>query len=275
VTERLPVIYTAHHAGIEFGEYSERTLLDETERIAMSDFGTDITVPRNGISTLVATHSRALVDLHRGPDDPARFYERTSPREFGKPIWKPGQQPTPQERNAIHEQIWRPFHEAIHEQLRTTPADKIVVAWDNAGPYKIGNSEAGTEVWMKPFILSNHGREGFGSAHAGESTSCSPELLEILAEKLRTALAHNGLPNEVHLNLVFRGGYIAEHYNTLKHEAELRERGVEGEVHSLMVEYDGSNFTNQDTMEPLGEKPAALRDAFSRAMAETCELVLS
>ena len=25
----LPIIYTAHHAGVEFGEFTDRTLLDE------------------------------------------------------------------------------------------------------------------------------------------------------------------------------------------------------------------------------------------------------
>lgn len=274
VPERLPVLYTAHHAGIEFGEFSERTLLDEAGRIAMSDFGTDLTVPLNGIDTLVARHSRALVDLHRGPHDPTRFYERTSPREFGKPIWKPGEAPTDEERQAINDTIWQPFHDSIVDRLQSTPDDKVVVAWDNAGPYKIGFSEAGEEVWMKPFILSNHGKEGSGAAHAGSHPSCSQQLLEVLGEKFRIALAENDLPNEVYLNLVFAGGYIAEHYNTLRHEAELRDHGIEGTVHSLMVEYDGSNFTDQETLEPLGDKPEALRDAFSRAMAQTCELVL-
>ncbi len=273
MSKRLPVVYTAHHAGTDFGAFVDRTVLDERGRVMMADYGTELTVPLNGIDTHIASHSRALVDLHRGPNDPGRFFDRTSPREFGEPIWKPGQEPNSEERTTLHQTIWEPFHESILRSLRKTDRDKVVVAWDNAGPYRIGSSESGEEVFMKPFILSNHGREGSGEAHPGHTPSCDPTLLETLARNLRVTLAENNLPNEVHLNLVFAGGYIAEHYNTLRHAPELLAAGVIGNVHSFMVEYDGSMITNQRTLLPFNGKAEALRDAFSRAMTQTCELL--
>ena len=71
----LPVIYTAHHASHDFREFSDRCALSDEERVRFSDYGTDETVARNGLATLIAAHSRALGDLNRAPDDPGRFQE--------------------------------------------------------------------------------------------------------------------------------------------------------------------------------------------------------
>lgn len=128
---------------------------------------------------------------------------------------------------------------------------------------------------MPSFVLANRGALGSGSGQNGEQPSCDPAVLEVLAEKLRIELDAHGLPSDVHLNLVFKGGYITDKYSTLRNTTDLRNLGIDGMVHSFMVEYDGSIVTDQETLEPISGRPEALKHAFSEAMKQTCELVLT
>lgn len=262
----MNIIYSAHHAGTDFGEWSNRTALDEELQIRLSDFGTAETAPQNGILTLIAKYSRGLVDLNRAPNDPSRFPKTTSQGDNPKEIWLPGQTPSLEEQIDIDAGVYQPYHQALASALAQTDKDPaLVVAWDNAGHYDIGRDIKGQPVTMPPVILSNRGAEGSGADLPNSPASCDSKLLQVLARNLQKQLRNHGLPNHVFLNLVFRGGYICEHYNTKRHTQDLASIGIAGEVQSLQVEYDGSMVCDQKTFIQAPEKAAALKSAFEVA----------
>ncbi len=268
-TGDVPVIYTAHHASSEFGEFLERTALDFEKRIRFSDYGTDETVPTNGIVTIIAEHSRALGDLNRDPDDPDRFKTADYAKPDAHPIWKEGESLTAADKTYCQKTFYDPFHTEILDQLRHRKEPTLVVAWDNTSHYDIGLNEAGESVTMKPFVLSNRGSEASGKAGANEPASCDPELLELLAKQFRSELDKHDLPNEVHLNLVFKGGYITRQYSSFRNRSVLKKQGITCEVQSLQLEYDTAITHNQTTLEPNEDNMIKLQTAFSEAIRIT------
>jgi len=266
--QTVPFIYSAHHAGTSFGEFSHRTALTEQQQYELSDYGTAETVAQNGILTLVAPYSRGLVDLNRAPDDPDRFVERTPKRPDALPIWQPDQEPTEEEKRRIDRGIYHQYHQQINDAITASSERLVVVAWDNAGHYVIGKNRHGHDVTMPPFIISNHGQENSSRSDSWAETSCDPVLLDLLAKYLRKQLATNGLPSSVHMNLVFKGGYISEHYNTLRHPEIKSAETKNPTVQSFQVEYDGT-MTQDAQGEQDPDKQEALRQAFEAAVVGT------
>jgi N-formylglutamate amidohydrolase len=264
----VPVLYTAHHASFDYGEFDGRVALTDEQKRRFSDYGTDLTVPLNGIAALVTERSRALGDLNREPEG----FEIFADQDFGKPqphdIWKKGKELTTAEKIYCREQYYQPFHDEIVNQLRKREELTFVMAWDNTAHYEIGENEAGEMMIMKPFILSNRGREGSGET-GNEPASCDPKFLKMLAENFRKELKRNDLPDEVQLNLVMKGGYICRTYSSLRNRDLLKEHGINAEVQSFQLEYDMSITHEMETLEPHPTKIKALRRAFSQAIEQT------
>ena len=278
-SQELPIIYTAHHASHDFGEFSERVALSEEQKIRFSDYGTDLTVPTNGIVAIVAERSRALGDLNRDPDEPGRFqtqdYGQRGDQDDRHDIWKSGEGLTEEEKNYCQSTIYEPFHQTIVDQLRGRSDLTFVVAWDDTAHYRIGDYENGKNAMMKPFILSNRGLEGSGLAGTDEPTSCDPQLLALLADNFATSLGQRGLPDEVLINYVFKGGYITRRYSTLRNKEDLEKLGVSCDVQSFQLEYDTQITHDQKTLEPKTENIKALKKAFSEAIAKTVQQYLA
>jgi len=264
-SKEVPVIFTAHHAGHDFGQFESRVALTEVQKIRFSDYGTDKTVPNNGITVIISKYSRALGDLNRDPNDHDRFQNQ----DYGKPkrnnIWKPGQELSDVNKLFCQKNFYEPFHLEIVNQLRKRAKPTFVVAWDNTAHYEIGKNKSGNPVTMKPIILSNRGSEESADSNGEELTSCDPELLMLLANKLEAELKKRGLPSEIHLNLVMRGGYICRTYSSARNKELLQNLGVNCDVQSLQVEYDTIITHNQTTLEPNLENIELLRDAFTEA----------
>ena len=241
----LPVIYTAHHASHDFREFSDRCALSDEERVRFSDYGTDSqaaevniygtdeTVARNGLATLIAAHSRALGDLNRAPDDPGRFQEEDYARPNRHPIWKEGISLSNDEKVHCDTMYFQPFHQAIVDAIIAADQPVLVVAWDNTAHYNIGVNDAGEEMVMKPFILSNRGAE-----------------------------------ESVESSLVYKGGYITRHYSSHRNDEVLRSLGITHPIQSLQVEYDTS-ITHDKQLKPNHDAIARLRAAFSEAIEST------
>jgi hypothetical protein len=265
----VPVIYTAHHASPEFGEFSKRTALSAQQRLRFSDYGTSETVATNGIATLIATRSRALGDLNRDPSDPGLFPDQ----DFSKPqrhnIWLPGQELTEDEKIACKAVHYNPFHDKILDLLRDTDGQAFVVAWDNTANYTIGKNVEGSDIRMPSFILSNQGKEGQAKGLEGETTTCDPDFLIILGEYMSETLAEAGLPNDIHLNLVYKGGYICKRYSSSRNADELEELGISSPTQSLQIEYNTAITHNQETLQKIPGQATLLQKAFSKAMLLT------
>jgi N-formylglutamate amidohydrolase len=270
-TGDVPVIYSIHHASHNFGEFADRVALTEEQKVRLSDYGTDLTVPLNGIAAIVTEHSRALGDLNRSPTELDRFREQDFSQPTKHNIWLSGQELKDRERQYCLEQYYAPFHDAILDKLKNRQENTYVVAWDNTAHYIIGNNDDGFPEIMRPFVLSNRGLEGASNPMAEENSSCDPELLEILAAKFRIELANQGLPTEVFLNFVFTTGYVCQRYSSLLNSQTLKKSGVSYTVQSLQLEYDTAITHDQKTLEPNHDNIRALREAFSKAIKQALE----
>jgi hypothetical protein len=271
----VPVIYTAHHASHDFGEFDSRCALSADQKVRFSDYGSDLTVPNNGIVTIVAERSRALGDLNRNPDDPGRFQLQ----DYGQPtrhnIWKSGQELTEEDKAFCQANYYDTFHNQIIEQLRQRDKPTFVIAWDNTAHYKIGDYTNGKHQMMRPFILSNRGAESSAESINDEITSCDPIFLKLLSYHFVPELRQRNLPTEVMLNFVMHGGYICRRYNTRRNESDLRALGVKTEVQSLQLEYDTIITHDQDTLQPKTDRIIAVQEAFSAAIIKTIQQYLA
>lgn len=265
-TKQLPIIYTAHHASYNYGEFSDRCALSNEERVRFSDYGTDLTVPKNG-TALIANYSRGVVDLNRPGDKNSNvFPDQDYARPKRNNIWKDGQEPTEEERVKIKADIYDTFHKNILDTVKQQNAPTLVFAWDNTAQYDIGENEAGEIQQMKPFILSNRGAEdsAYPSADSNEPTSCDPELLLKVVELFKQKASTYNLPDEVHLNLVMKGGRIAQTYSSLRNP----DLGVAYPVQSLQMEYSTQITHDQVTLEPNQEAIDNLRTCWEEVMTE-------
>lgn len=259
----IPFIFSAHHASDNFAEYSDRCALTQLERKAYSDYGTDMTVPVVGHYVLIAEQSRGLIDLNRAPDNPTRF----ATTDFSNPpnnIWLKDNELTKQERQSLHATHYVPFHNQIEQWVRSATEPLVVVAWDNTADKIVGKNVAGQDVRMPAIILSNNGSENATKNNVGEQTTCDPVLLQLIGEQVQTSLQHAGFQSDVHYNLVFRGGYIAQRYNA-------ESLGLKCAVQSLQIEYSTALTHNQETLEPLPGKVADFRAAMEQALIAAYE----
>lgn len=258
----IPVVFSAHHASANFGRFSDRCALTPEQRLRYSDYGTNITVPRTG-AYQIARYSRGLVDLNRGPSDPTLFPQW----DFGKPerhrIWCEGQEPTGTERAYIEGNIYDRYHGRLLSAVTMLGRSGLVVAWDNTAHYVFGNNEAGEPVMMQNIILSNGGMEGSVHPAPGTETTCDPGLLQVFADKLRPALLVRGLCPDIAFNLVYKGGHIAQRYNT-----RINKLDVPYALQSFQVEYDTLITHDQNTLRPNYHAMHNLRTAFETAFAD-------
>lgn len=262
MSERLPVIYSAHHAGSDFGAFDDRTSLTKEQKTRFSDYGTSETVPTNGILTLRSKYSRALVDLNRSLDDPDLFPKNDFALPQANTIWEKRALGV-HERKELIETIWHPYHDEIKRGIDSLDGSGFVVSWDNTAHKYIGFDKNGQEVEMKSFILSNRGGEGspYPDPETGEPVTCEPEFLEEFAKKFKNQLAQRGIHTEIYFNLVFRGGYVTQNYNTFR-----KPDIAKNKLQSFQVEYDTILTHEQDTLWPYRETMLDIRESFEKAM---------
>ncbi len=274
-SQDVPIIFSAHHASSDFGEFSDRVALTPEQCTRFSDYGTEHTVATNGLSTLVAIRSRALGDLNRNPDDDGRFQTQDYHKVMvdgqwvyqKHDIWLPGQELTAQEKTACQNLYHDAYHNKILDLLKERDRPTFVVAWDNTANYSIGNDEDGNVTNMPQFVLSNRAHQGDASEPFDESgVSCDPVFMHLLADYFRETLESAGLPTDVMLNLVYKGGYICRRYSTLRNQDELAEHGVTAEVQSLQLEYNTAITHDQETLEFYEQRAVNLKAAFSKAI---------
>ncbi|MEP7166572.1 MAG: N-formylglutamate amidohydrolase [Candidatus Woesebacteria bacterium] len=265
--ERPQVIYTAHHASDKMGRFTPRSNLTDFQRRKFSDYDSGASVPENGILTLRGRHSRGLIDLNRAPDSTTLFPEVDFETPQPHKVWKHGLEPTPVEREWIKKKFYDKYHDRILQGVRRFSRTGVVVSWDSSSGGHLGKNEAGFDVDMPAIILSNKGSEGScENFNPNEITSCDPLFLETIVIELGKALRKYNLPDEVYMNLVYKGGYMGEHYNTRRHAAEL---DVPYEIQSFQIEYSTVLTHDQKTLAPKWTQLSKLKSAFEEAMDKT------
>ena len=155
-----------------------------------------------GASMLVPRYSRYVVDLNRPPDDTSLYPGQNTTglcpavQFTGEPVYREGQAPTPDEIAERVRLYWRPYHDALRDELARIRAEHGgVLLWE-------GHSIKGSELaFLFPGRLPDFNLGTSGGA------SCSPGR----QARVERALAAQSRYDYV-VNGRFKGGYITRHY---------------------------------------------------------------
>ena len=154
-----------------------------------------------GASVIVPKYSRYVIDLNRSEDDVSLYPGQNTTglcpvvRFSGDPVYRQGQEPTPEEINARVDTYWRPYHHALRTELdRLKDQHGRAVLWE-------GHSIRGE----LPFLFE--GRLPDLNLGTANGASCSPGL----QRRLEAVLAGQDRHDFV-VNGRFKGGHITRHY---------------------------------------------------------------
>lgn len=195
-----------------------------------------------GASILAPRHSRYVVDLNRPPDDTSLYPGQNTTglcpavQFTNEPVYLDGQAPSPAEIGERVQRYWRPYHDALREELDRLQAQHgRVVLWE-------GHSIRGSNL---EFLFP--GRLPDLNLGTSAGASCSPQL----QARLETALAAQTQYDWVS-NGRFKGGYITRHYGR-------PERGID----AVQLETSQRNYIDEDSFEYDEAKAARLQEVIA------------
>lgn len=199
-----PLLVSLPHDGTALPDAIAARLTESARRVPdtdwhvsrLYDFARDL-----GASILVPKYSRYVVDLNRSSDDVSLYPGQNTTglcpivQFSGEPVYREGNAPAPDEIAARVETFWRPYHQALADELaRIKAAHGRAVLWE-------GHSIKGD----LPFLFEGQLPDlNLGTAGG---TSCTPAL----QQKLEAVLAAQADYRYV-ANGRFKGGYITRHY---------------------------------------------------------------
>ena len=199
-----------------------------------------------GASMIVPKFSRYVVDLNRPPDDESLYPGQNTTglcplvQFSNEPIYIEGQEPTKREITARVKKYWRPYHDALAEEIaRIRSQCGRVVLWE-------GHSIRG-EV---PFLFDGR-LPDFNLGTAG-GASCSGGLQRRLVHVLEAQKDYSFVANGR-----FKGGYITRNYG----------KPIDG-IEAIQLELVQGNYMNEETFE-YDETKAARVQAVIRTLLES------
>ncbi|WP_290886465.1 N-formylglutamate deformylase [Arenimonas sp.] len=194
-----------------------------------------------GASVLVPRFSRYVVDLNRPPDDVSLYPGQNTTglcpavRFDGEPVYLPGQAPGADEVQSRVETYWRPYHDALAEELaRLRERHGRVLLWE-------GHSIRG----IVPFLFE--GRLPDLNLGTAAGASCSPAVQVRLEAVLAAQSDYSWVANGR-----FKGGYITRHYG----------QPAQG-VDAVQLELAQSTYMDEDAVRYDAAKAAALQPLLS------------
>jgi N-formylglutamate deformylase len=197
-----------------------------------------------GASVLRPTASRYVVDLNRPADGQALYPGRretglVSTIGFdGQPLYREGEEPSADEIQRRVNEFWRPYHDALSQELERLLAEHgRVVLWE------------GHSIRSRVPMLFEGQLPDFNVGTA-EGASCDPAL----QAKLQSVLGGQSRYSFV-INGRFKGGYITRHYG---HPAS--------GVHAVQLELAQLNYMDEDSF--------AYDEAKAATLQQTIELLL-
>lgn len=200
---RVPVLVSMPHVGTELMPGLAERLSDAALPLGDTDWHLPELydfLAELGCSTLVARHSRFVVDLNRPPDDAPLYAGATTGlipdiTFDGTPAYRPGTAPDAAERAQRLEAYWRPYHDKLEAELAR------LVASHGKAVLLDAHSIRGTVPRLFEGRLPDF---NIGTA---DGKSCAAELEAIVAETLGSADDYSAI-----LNGRFKGGHITRHY---------------------------------------------------------------
>jgi formiminoglutamase len=200
---RVPLLISMPHAGLRLTPAVEAGLVEQARSLPDTDWH----IPRLydcaaelGASTLAANYSRYVVDLNR-PQDDAPLYTSATTGLFpatlfdGEPLYRPGLAPDAEERARYLAQIWRPYHQAL--------ADELARLRDEFGYALLFDAHSIRSQVPRLF----DGRLPDFNLGSNSGASCANDLAERLRQLCAQAQGYSHA-----LNGRFKGGHITRHY---------------------------------------------------------------
>ena len=159
-------------------------------------------------------------------------------RFSGDPVYLPGQDPAPDEIAARIDAYWRPYHQALQQELaRVRETHGRAVLWE-------GHSIR-SEV---PFLFEGQLPDFNLGTAAG--ASCSPALQQALEAVLASQSDYSFV-----VNGRFRGGYITRHYADPAHQ-----------VQAVQLELAQHTYMDEDSFDYLPGRAAPTQALIRRLL---------
>lgn len=203
-----------------------------------------------GASILVPRWSRYVIDLNRGEDDTSLYPGQNTTglcpvvQFSGEPVYLPNQQPDAAEVSARIERYWRPYHEALRDELaRLHSTHGRVTLWE-------GHSIKGSEL---PFLFE--GRLPDLNLGTANGASCTTALQVRLEGVLAAQSTHDWV-----VDGRFKGGHITRHYGDPAN-------GID----AVQLETSQRCYMDEATFEYDGGKAAALQPLLQALLHATLE----
>ena len=244
-----PLLVSLPHDGTELPDDIAERMAESARRVPDTDWHVSrlyAFARELGASMIVPKYSRYVVDLNRPPDDESLYPGQNTTglcplvQFSNEPIYQEGQEPTKREIAQRVKKYWRPYHEALAEELtRIRSQHGRVVLWE-------GHSIKS----VVPFLFDgrlpdfNLGTSGGASCSAG----LQRKLVHLLEAQKDFTFVANGR---------FKGGYITRHYG----------KPIDG-VDAIQLELAQLNYMNEDTFE-YDESKAPRVQALIRALLES------
>lgn len=226
---RLPLLISMPHAGLKLTPAVQDGLVDAARSLPDTDWH----IPRLydfarelGASVVAAEYSRFVIDLNRPEDDQPLYVGATTglyPATLfeGEPLFKEGQVPSAQERATYLEQIWRPYHDTLRNELqRLREQFGYALLWD-------AHSIRSHIPHLFEGKLPDFNLGTFNGA------SCDAQLAQQLEAVCAEAQAYSHV-----LNGRFKGGHITRHYGA-----------PSDHIHAVQLELAQSTY--MDEFEPF------------------------
>ncbi|WP_130620211.1 N-formylglutamate deformylase [Dyella amyloliquefaciens] len=199
-----------------------------------------------GASVLRPQLSRYVIDLNRPADGHALYPGRketglVSTVGFdGEPIYLEGEEPTAEEIQRRVNECWRPYHQALSQELERLLAEHgRVVLWE------------GHSIRSRVPMLFEGQLPDLNMGTA-DGASCGPELQQRLQAVLESQSRYSHV-----VNGRFKGGYITRHY------------GRPGaHVQAVQLELAQLNYMDEDSFAYAPEKAATLQEVILQLLRQ-------
>ncbi|REG85052.1 N-formylglutamate deformylase [Marinomonas pollencensis] len=219
-----PLLVSMPHSGLRLTATEEESLTDKAQRLP----DTDWYIPElygdlaaRGVSVISANYSRYVIDLNRPYDDAALYTSKTTglfPDILfdESPTFLAGKEPSEAHHLLCKEQIWRPYHQQIEDELARIKA-------------KFGYAillDAHSIAAQVPMLFEGRLPDFNWGTNAGES--CAPAVLKSAQECLSEDYSQVA-------NGRFKGGYITRAFG----------QPAQG-IHAIQLELSQATYLNDD-----------------------------
>lgn len=247
VRGHLPLLISQPHDGSELPPGMAERLTPEAQRVPDTDWHISRLydfAQAMGASLLRPRYSRYVVDLNRSPDDTSLYPGQNttglcpSTRFDGGPVYRPGQEPSAAEVGERVDSYWRPYHQALAQELERLRAkhDRVLL-W-----------EAHSIRGECPFLFE--GRLPDLNLGTAGGASCGPTLQDALQAELASQKDYDWV-----VNGRFKGGYITRNCGR-------PEQGVD----AVQLEIAQRTYMDEDSFEYLPERAERLQTLLRRLL---------